>query len=72
MDTKHLKINGKRKRKINFTYQVVNTGDLSIAIRRVYDFVQLSKESYKKSDDAKHFKKLKKDVGLSKLIKNIR
>ena len=69
MNINHLKINGKRKRKINFTYQVVNTGDLSIAIRRVYDFVQLSKENYEKSDDVKHSKKSKKDVGLSKLIK---
>ena len=68
MKTNHLIINGKRKRKTNFTYQVVNTGDLSIAIRRVYDFVQLSKENYKKSDVVKRFKRSKKDVGLSKLI----
>ena len=67
MNINHLKLNGKRKRKTKFTYQVVNIGDLSIAIRRVYDFVQLSKENYKKSDDVKHFKKSKKDVGLSKL-----
>ena len=69
MNINHLKINGKRKRKINFTYQLVNTGDLSIAIRRIYDFVQLSKENYKKSDGIKHFKNSKKDVGLSKLKK---
>ena len=68
MDINSLKINGKRKRKNIFTYQVVNTGDLSIAIRRIYDFVQLSKENYKKSGGVKHFKKSKKDVGLSKLI----
>ena len=68
MNINHLKINDKRKRKSNFTYQVVNTGDLSIAIRRVYDFVQLSKENYKKSDVVKRFKRSKKDVGLSKLI----
>ena len=68
MKTNHLIINAKRKRKSNFTYQVVNTGDLSIAIRRVYDFVQLSKENYNKSKDVKRFKKSKKDVGLSKLI----
>ena len=67
MNINHLKLNGKRKRKINFTYQVVNIGDLSIAIKRVYDFVQLSKEKYKKSDGVKHCKKSKKDVGLSKL-----
>ena len=67
MKTNHLIINDKRKRKINFIYQVVNTGDLSIAIRRVYDFVQLSKENYKKSDGVQRFKKSKKDVKLSKL-----
>ena len=59
---------GKRKRKTNFTYQVVNIGDLSIAIRRVNDFVQLSKESYKKFDAVERLKKSKKDVGLSKLF----
>ena len=68
MKTNHLIINDKRKRKINFIYQVVNTGDLSIAIRRVYDFVQLSKENYKKSDGVKHFKNSKKYVRLSKLL----
>ena len=68
MDINHLKIAGKRKRKTNFTYQVVNIGDLSIAIRRVNDFVQLSKESYKKFDAVERLKKSKKDVGLSKLF----
>ena len=67
MNINHLKITDKRKRKINFTYQVVNTGDLSIANRRIYDFVQLSKENYKKSDGVQRFKKSKKDVKLSKL-----
>ena len=67
MGKNHSKTNGKRKRKSNFTYQLVNTGDLSIAIRRVYDFVQLSKENSKKSDEVKPFKKSNKDVRLSKL-----
>ena len=65
MDINHLKIAGKRKRKTNFTYQVVNTGDLSIATRRVYGFVELSKENYKNSIDLKGLKKSKKDFRLS-------
>ena len=67
MNINHLKITDKRKRKISFTYQVVNTGDLSIANRRICDFVQLSKENCEKFDDVKRFKKSKKDVRLSKL-----
>ena len=63
MDIKNLKMNGKRKRKINFTNQMVDTGDLSI--RRNCGFVQLSRENYIKCDG---FKKSKKDVRLSKLI----
>ena len=63
MDIKNLKTNGKRKRKINFTNQMVDTGDLSI--RRNCGFVQLSRENYIKCDG---FKKSKKDVRLSKLI----
>ena len=65
MDIKNLKMNGKRKRKINFTNQMVDTGYLSIAIRRTCGFVQLSRENYIKCDG---FKKSKKDVRLSKLI----
>ena len=67
MDINHLKITGKRKRKTNFTYQVVNTADLSIAIRGVI-FVQLSKDNYIKCDGVKRFKMSKKYVRLSKLI----
>ena len=47
MDINNLKMNGKRKRKINFTNQVLDTGDLSI--RRICGFVQLSKEKYIKT-----------------------
>ena len=68
MDINHLKITGKRKRKTNFRYQLVNTGDLSIAIRRVCGFVQLSKENYIKCNGVKRFKKSNKDVKMSKLI----
>ena len=66
MDINYLKTTGKRKRKPSFRYQMVNTGDLSIEIRRVRGFVQLSKDNYKKSDGVKRFKKSKKDVRLSK------
>ena len=68
MDINHLKITGKRKRKINSTYENVNTGDLSITIRRGYGFVQFNKENYKNSDGVKRFKKSKNDMRLSKLI----
>ena len=47
MDISNLKMNGKRKRKINFTNQVVDPGDLSI--RRMCGFVQLSREKYIKT-----------------------
>ena len=65
MDINNLKITDKGKRITNSTYKLVNTGDLSIAIRRVYDFVQLSKENYKKTHGVKYSKKSKKDVRLS-------
>ena len=47
MDINNLKMNGKRKRKINFTNGVVDTGDLSI--KRICGFVQLSREKYIKT-----------------------
>ena len=68
MDTNHLKITGKRKRKINSTYEEVNTGDLSITFRRGYGFVQLSKENVKNSDGVRRFKKSINDMRLSKLF----
>ena len=64
MDINNLKMNGKRKRKINFTTEVLDTGDFSI--RRTCGFVQLSREKYIKT-----YKEFKFTVNQVKLMSQL-